>query len=164
MRLTLSVDPRRGSLRVHTDHALHYPGAHVAHVVAAAVGRAVEQLLGNTDPHRGTDQLPGDQVSTPPIPPQRPDPDHPLPTRSPHAADREPPGKCDEEVTRRRVLRLLEGGHTVAAVAEQLGVDPELIDRWDDDAATDARIDLLAAGLTGLAHPARAQGRWGRWG
>lgn len=37
--------------------------------------------------------------------------------------------------------------------------DPELIDRWDDDAATDAHIDLLAAGLTGLA-PSCAEGWW----
>ena len=158
MRLTLSLDPRRGVLRVAAEHALGYRVTHVAQVVATAAGRAVDQLLRAAEADRALDQLLG-EVSTGAIPAQRPDPDRPLPTHSHHAADWESPGECDEEVTRRRVLRLLELGHTVVEAAEHLGVDPELINRWDDDAATDAHTDLLAAGLTGLA-PSCAEGWW----
>jgi len=140
VRLTLTLDPRRGVLRVETEHALGYQATHLAQVVATAAGRAVDQLLRAAEADRALDQLLG-EVSTGPMPVQRPDPDRPLPTHSHHAADRESPGECDEQVvTRRRVLRLLERGHTVAEAAERLGVDPELIDRWDDDAATDGHM------------------------
>ena len=121
---------------------------------------AVPAAGGWDDAVRPTDQLLGDQESTGQIPPQRPDPDHPLPTHSQDTAGAHlPHGECEVSVTRRRVLRLLELGHTFSEVAEHLGVDPELINRWDDDAATDAHTDLLAAGLTGLA-PSCAEGWW----
>ncbi len=55
---------------------------------------------------------------------------------------------------RRRVLRALDNGATVAQAAREFGIDPTQIDRWDDDAAIDARTDLLGAGPGGH-HPQR---------
>ena len=50
---------------------------------------------------------------------------------------------------RRRVLRALDEGATVEQAAREFGIDPAQIDRWDDDAALDARTDLLGAGPGG---------------
>lgn len=53
-------------------------------------------------------------------------------------------GPAPESRLRRGVLRALDRGATVAQAARRFGVDAALIDRWDDDAAVDARTDLLA--------------------
>ncbi len=131
MRLTITVCPRRGTvLRIAVDHAGDYPPEHLRRVLAAAAARVVEGLSWweNIDP----------------VPVPRCAPDH-----QPAATAGDQPGdgwSAPREVTRRRVLRLLDHGATVQQAAERLGVDPEVIDRWDDDAALDGQVDLLADG------------------
>jgi len=57
--------------------------------------------------------------------------------------DARTPRSSNQDI-RERVLRALDDGATQAAAATRFGVDPALIHRWDDDAALDAHLDLLA--------------------
>ncbi len=132
MRLTITVCPHRGTvLRITVDQAGDYPPDHVAYQVAAAAERAAEDL---TRRRENIDRIPAPRRA----------PDHQPAT----TAEDKPGDGCSapREITRRRVLRLLDHGATVAEAAQRFGVDPALIDRWDDDAALDGHIDLLADG------------------
>ncbi len=132
MRLTITVCPRRRTvLRIAVDHAVHYPPEYLRRVLVAAADRAVADL---NPPRESTDPVPA---------PRRAPDDQPAAT-----AEDQPGGgwPAPREATRGRVLRILDQGHTVGAAADCFGVDPALIDRWDDDAATDAHTDLLTDG------------------
>lgn len=132
MRLTLALGHRRRALRVHIDRALDYPPGHVPALLAAAVATAL------TPPPAAEVELP-DLV--------------PAPRPAPH--DEELAAAPDTELgaarLRRRVLRALDDGATVEQAAREFGIDPARLNWWDDDAALDARTDLLADPLVGPA-------------
>lgn len=146
MRLTITVDEARGRVRVAADRARDYRPRQVRWAVAAAVQRVADQL----------------HYQPPTVTSPADEPDGPRPHGHGHGQPATgPPGEADSdegglrvEVTRGRVLRALDRGATVAEAAEWFGLDPQLIDRWDDDAAADARTDLIAAGP--------GAGRWPR--
>ena len=126
MRLTITLDPRRRGLRVHVERALDYPPGHLPGLLAAATAEALTQ-----PPVAFEVELPG-LVPAP---------------RTARDDQPRPAGLAPELVEarlRRRVLRALDGGATVAEAARTFGIDPAQIDRWDDDPAIDARTDLLA--------------------
>jgi hypothetical protein len=135
MRLIITCDPRRRGLRVHVERALDYPPGHVPGLVAGAVAEAL------TQPPPVSVELPG-LVPTPRTPTQD------------QAPDAGPSPESVETRLRRPVLRALDTGATVAQAAREFGIDPAQIDGWDDDAAIDARTDLLGAGPDGH-HPQR---------
>jgi hypothetical protein len=132
MRLTITCDPRRRGLRVHVERALDYPPGHVPGLLAAATAEALTQ----PPPTADEVELPG-LVPAP---------------RTARDGQPRPAGLAPELVEarlRRRVLRALDEGATVTEAARTFGIDPAQIDRWDDDAAIDARTDLLGAGPGG---------------
>jgi len=132
MRLTITCDPHRRGLRVHVDRALDYPAGHVPGLLAAAVAEVLAQ-----PPAADEVELAG----LVPAPRTTPTED-----QAPEAG---PSPESVEVRLRRRVLRALDGGATVAEAARKFGIDPAQIDRWDDDAVIDARTDLLGAGPGG---------------
>jgi len=135
MRLTLTRDPRRGTLRITAKRAADYPPGHLPRALAAAVQRAVHQL----DNPPTADQVPAPRAAADDTPgPVPPDPREPEPE-----PDRD--GR-DEAVIRRRVLRMLDRGATERQVADRFGVDLAQVACWDDDAARDAHTDLIADG------------------
>lgn len=137
MRLTVTVDERRGTVRVEAERALDYQPGHVRRIGAAAAQRVVDQLRCQQPvPVVAATVLAGAG--------------EPAQPRDRH--DQPPTLRCPElgtgrrvEITRGRVLRMLDRGATVEA-ADRFGIAPEQIDRWDDDAAADGRADLIAAG------------------
>ena len=134
MRLTITCHPRRQTLCVHLDRALDYPPGHVGELLGAAVAvvEALAQPLA-VDEVEGAGVVPAPRTT-------------PMEDLAPGA------GSAPESVEvrlRRRVLRALDEGATVEAAARKFGIDPAQIDRWDDDAAIDARTDLLGAGPGG---------------
>ncbi len=136
MRLTITCDPRRRGLHVHVEWALDYPPGHVPALLAGAVVEALAQ-----PPAVDEVELVG-LVPTPRTPTQ---------DQAPEAG---PSPESVEVRLRWRVLRALDEGATVEQAAREFGLDPAQIDRWDDDPALDARIDLLGAGPGGH-RPAR---------
>jgi len=140
MRLTLIRDSRRRALGVHVERALDYPPGHVPALLAATVAGAVTQAL--TQPPAADEVEPAGLVPTPRTPTED------------QAPETGPSPESVEARLRWRVLRALDDGATVEQAAHRFGIDPALIDRWDDDAAIDARTDLLGAGPGGH-HPAR---------
>jgi len=132
MRLTVALDERDQGMRVLVERALDYPPGHIPGFVAAAVAAA---LAPPADAAVEDGQL------------------VPAPRRAPHdealRAVSDP--ELGETRLRRRVLRALDEGATVAEAARRFGIEAAVIDRWDDDAASDARIDLLADTLSGSA-------------
>ena len=126
MRLTISCDPRRRELRVRVERALDYPAGHVPALLAGAVVEALAQPPATVEV-----ELPGL------VPAPRTARDG-----QPRSAGLAP--ELVEARLRRRVLRALDGGATVAEAAREFGLDPAQVDRWDDDPAIDARTDLLA--------------------
>lgn len=141
MRLTVTVDEARGRVRVEVDRALDYRPGQVCRALAAAAQRVAGQL-GDYQPVPVAPLLVAG-ADEPAQPEDRHDPPLPAPWRVEPGTDRR------LEVTRGRVLRALDRGATVAEAAARFGVDPALIDRWDDDAAADGHTDLLAAGAGG---------------
>jgi len=135
MRLTITCDPRRRGLRVHVKRALDYPPGHVPGLLAAAVAGAVVEALAQP-PAADEVELAG-LVPTPRTPTED------------QAPETGPSPESVEVRLRRRVLRALDEGATVAEAARRFGIDPAQIDRWDDDAVIDARTDLLGAGPGG---------------
>ena len=131
MRLTITCDPRRRGLHVHVEWALDYPPGHVPALLAGAVVEALAQ-----PPAVDEVELVG-LVPTPRTPTQ---------DQAPEAG---PSPEPVETRLRWRVLRALDNGATVEQAARKFGIDPAQIDRWDDDAALDARTDLLGAGPGG---------------
>jgi len=151
MRLTLTLDPRRGTLLIIADGVADYPPGHFAQALVAAVQRAVHQL----DNSLSAEQLPaaGDQrVGGSKLLKPKPtelavapaDPGH-GPDAVAHHDNCDLDGR-DEAVTRRRMLRMLDDGTTERQAADRFGVDPAQVARWDDDAARDAHTDLLTDG------------------
>jgi len=132
MRLTLTCHPRRRGLRVHVEQALDYPPGHVPALLAAAVTGAVIEALAQP-PAADEVELRG-LVPAPRTP--RED--------QGGAVGLAPDPELEKARLRRRVLRALNGGATVEQAAREFGIDPAQVDRWDDDAAIDARTDLLA--------------------
>jgi hypothetical protein len=129
VRLTVTVDEARGSLRVDAEHALRYPPGQVCHAVAAAARRALAHPAAC---QRGRiETRPPDQACDP--------------ATAAHQDLASARGRPRAELVRGRVLRMLDRGATVAEAADRFDLDPEQIDRWDD-AATDGRTDLIAAG------------------
>jgi len=126
MRLTITLDPRRRGLRVHVEWALDYPPGHLPGLLAAATAEVLAQ-----PPVAFEVELPGL------VPAPRTARDG-----QPRSAGLAP--ELVEARLRRRVLRALDGGATVAEAAREFGLDPAQVDRWDDDPAIDARTDLLA--------------------
>ena len=131
MRLTITCDPRRRALRVHAERALDYPPGHVPGLLAAAVTEAI-----TSSPAADEVELAG-LVPTPRTPTED------------QAPETGPSPESVEVRLRRRVLRALDEGATVAEAARKFGLDSARIDWWDDDAALDARTDLLGAGPGG---------------
>ena len=127
MRLTITCDPRRRGLRVHVERALDYPPGHVPGLLAAATADALTQ----PPPTADEVELPG-LVPTP----------RTARDGQPRSAGLAP--ELVEARLRRRVLRALNDGATVAEAAHRFGLAPAQVDRWDDDPAIDARTDLLA--------------------
>jgi hypothetical protein len=136
MRLTITLDMRRRALRVHAEQALDYPPGHVPGLLAAAVTEAI------TPPPAADEVELAGLVPTPRTPTQD------------QAPETGPSPESVDARLRRRVLRALDEGTTVAEAARRFGIDPAQIDRWDDDPAIDAHTDLLGAGPGGH-HPAR---------
>ena len=130
MRLTITCDPLRRALRVHVKQALDYPPGHVPGLLAAAVTEALAQ--------------PPADVEAPELVPA---PRTALDGQASVVGDE----RCEanEVRLRWRVLRALDEGATVTEAARRFGIDPAQIDRWDDDPAIDARVDLLGAGPGG---------------
>ncbi len=132
MRLILTLDSRRGALRITADRGADYPPGHLPQALAAAVQRAVHQL--DDDPS-SAERLPAPRAAADDTPgPVTPDPGEP------------DLGVRGEVLTRRRVLRMLDRGATEGQAADRFGVDPAQVARWDDDAARDAHTDLIADG------------------
>jgi len=136
MRLTITCHPRRQTLCVHLDRALDYPPGNVGELLGAAVAGAVVEALAQplaVDEVEGAGVVPAPRTT-------------PMEDLAPGA------GSAPESVEvrlRRRVLRALDEGATVAEAARRFGIDPAQIDRWDDDPAIDAHTDLLGAGPGG---------------
>ena len=131
MRLTITCDPRRRGLHVHVEWALDYPPGHVPALLAGAVVEALAQPP-------AVDEVEGaGLVPTPRTPTQ---------DQAPGAG---PSPESVEVRLRRRVLRALDEGATGEQAAREFGLNPAQIDQWDDDAAIDARTDLLGAGPGG---------------
>ena len=131
MRLTITCDPRRRGLRVHVEQALDYPPGPVPGLLAAAVTGAVVEALAQPPT--------ADEVALPGLAPA---PRTPRDDQEPAVGDAH--REANEVRLRRRVLRALNGGATVADAAREFGLAPAQIDRWDDDPAIDAHTDLLA--------------------
>lgn len=140
MRLTLTLDPRRqGALRVRVERALDYPAGHVPGLLASAVTTALAQRAG--EPEIGAEDValvPAPRLAADDGPAPRPGPDDAVPP-----AATQPQPEVGEARLRWRVLRALDDGATVEEAAARF-VDPAQVDRWDDDAATDAHTDQLA--------------------
>jgi len=125
MRLTITLDMRRRGLRVQVERALDYPPGHVPGLLAAAVTDAI------TQPPAGVE-----------APELLPTPPTALDDQAPAVGDAH--REANDPRVRRRVLRALDDGATVADAAREFGLAPAQIDRWDDDPAIDAHTDLLA--------------------
>jgi hypothetical protein len=131
MRLTITLDMRRRGLRVQVERALDYPPGHLPGLLAAAVTEALAQ--------------PPADVEAPELVPA---PRTALDDQASVVGDEH--REANEARLRWRVLRALDEGATVEQAAREFGIDPAQIDRWDDDdAAIDARTDLLGAGPGG---------------
>jgi len=126
MRLTVTLDDARGSLIVRVERALDYPPERVPGPLAAAVPGPLAAAVAEALTHHVPDGVM--------VPAPRP------------VAGESPPESSgtDEARVRQGVLRALDDGSTVEDAAFRFGIDPELIHRWDDDAAVDAYTDLLA--------------------
>jgi len=138
MKLPVTLDARRGRLRVDAERALDYPARHVAQLVAAATSHAIAAGISQPRPPRS------DHAG------QTDSPVRQRPAELPAAVDhgrRRASSSRDDEFTRRRVLRMLDDGAPVHEAAERFGVDPAQIDQRYDDAALDARTDVLADAL-----------------
>ena len=130
MRLTITCDRHRRGLRVHVKQALDYPAGHVPGLLAAAVTEVLAQ--------------PPADVEAPELVPA---PRTALDGQASVVGDER--REANEVRLRRRVLRALDEGATVEQAAREFGIDPAQIDQWDDDAALDARTDLLGTGPGG---------------
>jgi hypothetical protein len=145
MRLTLSLDAR-GTLTVRAEHAAGYEPDTVARRITALVARELHRAQ-----QTGVDDEPADEA----------DRQYQMTGAavSELAAPCPTPGPPGEETRsralRRWALRLLDRGLTVEEVALRVPVAPELIARWDDDAASDAETDQLAE-PEHWTHPGRA--------
>jgi len=135
MRLTVTVNPRTRAVRLQVDRALDYPPVHVTGLLAAAAAQALAHQVADDAPGPATGEV-----------------SHPVPAPRAAADDVAAPRGTgaavgDEARLRRRVLRALDDGATVEQAAARFGINPAVIDRWDDDPAADAHTDLLADGF-----------------